>query len=243
MLLLCFRSPVREVFLKYEVLVFQPCTVTPPHLGYLCLTLHFNIALLPLPFLFSFPDLLSSPLSYLLPILSCSLSNISRFIRSPPPLPVQSASHLDVARTRHPPDSAACPCAPHHMNASAAVYCAGTLPTFTALGLHPGPYHPLGGSPVAGPSAPLFPFLASPKLLYKYWYRLVLDIVVGWVFVKRLKVRASLLPGIHVSWSSIPPLLVHSGANQEYPPPPLLFPSLVVVIPPPSVEEVWGISI
>ena len=27
------RPPVREMCLNYEVVEFQPCTVTPPHLG------------------------------------------------------------------------------------------------------------------------------------------------------------------------------------------------------------------
>ena len=48
--------PVREVCTNYEVVVFQPRTLNPPHLGYLCLTLQFNIALPPHLFLLLFLD-------------------------------------------------------------------------------------------------------------------------------------------------------------------------------------------
>ena len=40
---MCFsRPPVCEVCPNYEVVVFQPCTVTPPHLGSCCLLLNFK---------------------------------------------------------------------------------------------------------------------------------------------------------------------------------------------------------
>ena len=53
-LLLYFRPPVREVCLNYEVVVFQPCTLTPLHLVYRHLKLHFNVSLPPHFFFYFF---------------------------------------------------------------------------------------------------------------------------------------------------------------------------------------------
>ena len=94
-----FRPLVREVCPNYDVVVFQPRTLTTPHLGSRRLKLNINIALLPHIFLLSFMDHLFPTLSYRLPIHSRSLSKPSRFTCPPPPLLVRSAAHLDVSLT------------------------------------------------------------------------------------------------------------------------------------------------
>ena len=163
-------------------MVFQPRTLTTPHLGSRRLTLYYNLSLPPNLFILLFLDHLFSPLSYRLPIRSLSLSKPSHFTQSPPPLPVQSAAHLGVALTRHPPvytslrRSSLCPF-PH-----ACVFrlfpcrCA---PPFVTLGLHPGPCQPLGISPIAGTSASMCPCLSLPELSSKYWHRRYLVSLLG----------------------------------------------------------------
>ena len=42
-----FRSLVREIFPNHEMVVFQPRTLTTLYLGSLCLSLQYNLALLP----------------------------------------------------------------------------------------------------------------------------------------------------------------------------------------------------
>ena len=48
-------------------------------------------------------------------------------------------------------------------------------PPFVTLGLHLGPYQPLGGWTGAGPSAPLCTCLALPEVSYKSWNHPVLS--------------------------------------------------------------------
>ena len=127
-MLLYLLPPVCGVCPNYEVVVFQPQTLIPPHIGYRCLTLHFNLAVPPHLFLLLFMYHSFPPLSYRLSIRILSSLKPSRFTRSPPPLPVQSAAHLGVDLTRHPSDFAACPCAQCLVPASATVSRAGALP-------------------------------------------------------------------------------------------------------------------
>ena len=54
LLVLYLRPPVCDVSPNYEVVVFQPRTLSPPHLGSCRLTLHFNLSLPPHIFLLSF---------------------------------------------------------------------------------------------------------------------------------------------------------------------------------------------
>ena len=202
LMLLCFWPPVRDLCPNYEVVIFQPRTVTPPHIGSRLLFLHSNLALpyhlfLLLPLDFSFP-----PLFYRLPIHSRSFLKLSRITRSPPPLMVQSAAHLGAARTCHPP-----PASTRRLSLQPAL-CAciwlrfpfGWALPFATLGLHPGPNQPLGGSPVSITSTPLCPCLALPKFSSESWHLPVLGIVVGWIFVKRREARAPPLPGSCVPW-------------------------------------------
>ena len=119
--MLYFQPPVCDVFPNYEVVLFQPQTLNPPHLGSCRLTLHFNLALPPHRFLLSFLDHSFLPCYYRLPIRSRSSSKTSRFTRFRSPLQVWSASHIGISLTRHPPASAARPCAPRCVPASSAV--------------------------------------------------------------------------------------------------------------------------
>ena len=130
LLLFYFRPPVHEICTNDEVVVFQPWTLNPPHLGSSRLTLYFNLALPPHLFLLSFLNHSFLPLSYRLPIRSRSSSKPYCFNGSPPPLLMRNASHLGVTLTRHPPASAAHPCAPRRMPASSAISCDDALPPF-----------------------------------------------------------------------------------------------------------------
>ena len=91
--------------LAYEVVVFQPRTVTPPHLGSVAIvtTIIYGPPAPPDSTVFldgSFPSsILPPPPSAAVhcrsPLYVCT--------HSPPPLPARSAAHLNVARTRQPP--------------------------------------------------------------------------------------------------------------------------------------------
>ena len=121
----CNRPPVREACHNYEVVVFQPQTVTPPHLG--SVSISYNI------YIYSsqptlFYHFSGSSFSFIHPTappssaVHCQIP-LSFCIRSPPSLPAQSAAHLDFSLTPHPPASAACLCALCHMPASSNVFC------------------------------------------------------------------------------------------------------------------------
>ena len=144
---LCNRPPVIEVYLNYEVVLFQPWTVTPPHLGSVAIV-KILLSFFPAPpdstiFLGrSFPSsILPTPTSEAIH----RRSTISVCTRSPPPLPARSAAHMEIACTCHPLATNAHICAPRRMPASAAVSCECVPPPFAVLGLHPGPFHPLEG--------------------------------------------------------------------------------------------------
>ena len=101
--MLCNWPPEQEVCINYEVVVFQPRTVTPPHLGSITNFTNF-IYIPPAP-----PDstifwiVLVLPPSYPLPPAAVHrLILISVCTHFPPPLLSKSAAHLDVARTRNP---------------------------------------------------------------------------------------------------------------------------------------------
>ena len=167
MVCVCNRLSVREACMNYDVVVFQPRTLTPLYLGSISYHYTFKIGLPPhlfLPFSVSFFYLLlitsspylaihhQSPLFFhLLPTSSLGAERClpERFLHPQ----TTSLCHLSL----HP--------APH-----VCVYrrfpwrCA---PPFAALGLHPSPCHTLGGSPVAGPSAPLCSCLSLPEISSK----------------------------------------------------------------------------
>ena len=102
----CTWPSVRQVFQKCYVVVFQPRTVTPPHLCSAAIVT-FKVSLLPHLFLtFVWIFLLPSP-SFHPPIHSHSLSKFYLFCTSSsPPLPAQCATHLDITCTCDPPASA-----------------------------------------------------------------------------------------------------------------------------------------
>ena len=121
------------LFLNYEVVVFQPQTVTPLHLVSVSYRYTFKLGLLPnlfLPFYRSFFSLLLPTVS---PSLSVHCQSPLFFTRSPPPLSVQSTAHLDVTCTRHLSTSAACTCDLLHVTASITVTWDGALPPFPTL--------------------------------------------------------------------------------------------------------------
>ena len=140
-------------------MVFKPWTETPLYLGTINIVTP-ELALPPhlfLRFVCIFP---LPPTLYLLPIRNRSLLKYCPFCtHSPPPLPAQSVTQLDVAHTGHPPACSACLCVLRRIPASSAVLCE-CAPPLATLGLIPGTCNILGGLPVAGPSAPLLSCLA-----------------------------------------------------------------------------------
>ena len=94
-----FRPLVREVCPNYDVVVFQPRTLTTPHLGCLRLTSHFNLAILPHIFLLSFMDHLPPPFPTASPPAAVHFSKLSRFTQSTPPLPAQISAHTVLVGT------------------------------------------------------------------------------------------------------------------------------------------------
>ena len=169
----CTWTPVNELCLDYEVVVLQPLTATPRHLGSVAIVT-LKLALpshLFLPFVWIF---ILPPPSYHPPIRSQSLSKYSLFCtRYQPPLPAQRPTHLDIARTWHPSDSATCLCSPRRLPASFAVPVTMRPPPYYTLGLRPYPCRPLGGLIIAGPYTPMCPRLALPKLPSKSYHYLV----------------------------------------------------------------------
>ena len=117
----CNWSPVREVFTNYEVVVFQPRTVTPPHLGSAAIVT-LKLSLPPHLFLLFFWIFLLPPPSYLPPIHSRPFSKpFLIFTCCPFPLLAQSATHLDISYTRHPLASASRLFSPRFVPTSTAV--------------------------------------------------------------------------------------------------------------------------
>ena len=173
---------MREVCPNYEVVVLQPQTVTPTHLGSVA-TITIKLDLTPhlfLPFVWIFP---LNPPYYCQPIRSRSLSKSSLICTcSPPPLLARSAAHLDVARTRHPTYSAAC------LYARAVYLRLPPLPWlfsphFAALVLRPGPCRPLVCFYIAVTSALLCPRLYFPEFSSKSWHFPFLGLLLG-VFLR-----------------------------------------------------------
>ena len=102
---------MRGVCAKYEVVVFQPWAVTPPHLGYVAYRYTFKLGLPPHLFVLPFYGSFFSP--YFLPPphpQPLSVKDPLFVTRYQPTLPVQSAAHLDVNRSCHLPAYAAHPC-------------------------------------------------------------------------------------------------------------------------------------
>ena len=77
---------------------------------------------------------------------------------------------LELPPTCQSPASAARPCC-----LRLPPFLCRCVPPFAALGLHPGPCCPLGGSPGAGPPAPLCPCLILPEVFSKSWHCPFLD--------------------------------------------------------------------
>ena len=180
LLLLCNWPPVNEVCLNHEVVVFQPCTVTPPHLGSIAIVTtfiyspsappdstiflyhYFPSSILPLP-----P---SSAVHRCIPIPICTHS---------PPLPERSAAHLDVDRNRHLPASAACLCVPLRVPSSDAVsrYCAP--PPFPPLDCAQLPVSPWWVIPDRFLPSPLIPCLSLPEFSSESLHLLILGFLSG----------------------------------------------------------------
>ena len=121
----CTWSTVRLVCPKYEVVMLQPPTVTPPYIGSSSIVtlkpalqahlfLKF-VCIFLLPHLYYPPP---PPLQTHRPLL---LKYALIITRSQPPLPAQIAAHLDSTRTCHPSASAARLCAQLYVPVSAAV--------------------------------------------------------------------------------------------------------------------------
>ena len=210
------------MFPNYEVVIFQPWTVTLPHLGYIAYRYTFKLGLPSHLFLLSFSGSFFSPLSYRLPIRSYSLSKPSHYSPAPHLLTWCKAPPtwtLPVSSTCQPPPivptPAPCACVCRRFP----LRCA---PSFVSLWLHPCPCQPLGGLPVMIPSAPLCPCLALPELSSEFWHRLVLGIFFGWIFVQGRETREPPLTVSRALFSLILPLIVHACAVQAtWIPPPL----------------------
>ena len=78
-----FPATVRVVYHNYKVVVFQPWKLTPSHLGSSCLSLHFKTSPSAPPFSSTVFWITPPPLSYRLPIRSCSSSKPSHFSLAP----------------------------------------------------------------------------------------------------------------------------------------------------------------
>ena len=159
----CYSPPCREVCMDYEVALFQLKTLTTPYLGSAANRYTFKLGLLPDLFILPFLDLPSPPL---FPTASpsmavhCQSLIVFNFLptsspgakRRPPghftpPLPV-SLCRSSLRLVMHACVCRRFPCCCVH--------------PFASLGMHSGPCQPLGGSPIAGPSAPLCTSLSLP---------------------------------------------------------------------------------
>ena len=99
--------------------------------------------------------------------------------RSPPPLLVRSASHLDVAFTRYLTGSAALPCAPCRMPTPVAVSCAGSIPVLLTSACTHGPVSPWVFFPITCTSSPPCPCLPLPGFSSEYCHRPVFGLLSG----------------------------------------------------------------
>ena len=160
------------------------------------------------------------------------------FTRSPPPLPEQSAAHMEVTHTRHPPPSAARPCTTRRVPASPAV----TVTVYPPL-FRPQPFP----SSLSDPgrfshhgSLRLPCSLASPSLISLPNIGIVRSLVsfLGDFFSQRQDARATPLPGSHPNWPSPPVSYLAIPAPFSIPPFPPLPPLPVVFILYPLVEIV-----
>ena len=116
------QPPVQTVCPNYEVVVFQPWTVTATYLGSVAIFNNFILAppAPPVSTVSGYFYITSSsyrpphqqPFVIITPLCSTCY---------PTPLLERSSVHLDVAHTRHPPSSATCICAPHRVPESSAV--------------------------------------------------------------------------------------------------------------------------
>ena len=136
---------MREVCPKIDVVVFQPWTLTLTHLGscHLCLTLliysfYPNFSLYPFWIICLPLFTTASP--------SAAVHHHSPLVytRLPPPLPVRSAAHLDVAYTLHQTDSVSHPCAPRGVPAPAVVSRVGLIPLLPPSAFTQVPVRPWG---------------------------------------------------------------------------------------------------
>ena len=154
----CNRPQVREECPNYEVVVFQPQTVTPTQLGSVAYCYIFKLGISPHLFLTLSVSLFYLLLSTASPSVAVHLLRPLFFTRSPPPLPARSAAQMDVAYTHLPPSSAACTCAARtctartcalrRVPAYSAVSRDGALPPFSPLAWTQVPDSPWGVCPL-----------------------------------------------------------------------------------------------
>ena len=235
----CNCPPVHEVCPNYDVVMFQPRTETPPHLGSVASVTNLIQPSCPT----CFYHFSGSSFSLLYPIshLSAAVHRRSPLsvccTRSPPSLPEQSTTHLDAARTRHLPDSADSICVQRRVTVYDAITrdCSAPpppppLPPLACTQVH---VIPRGVCPLRFPTSPLFPHLVLPECSSESLHLPVLSLSAGWIFAQGREARAPPLPGSCSPWPSLPPLLGHSGAIEATPPPPP-----VVLIPSPLVDSV-----
>ena len=208
---------MRVVCPNYDVVVFQPLTVTPPHLDSVAYCYTFKLGLpshLSLPFYGSFFLLLLTA--------SPSVSVYCLSLLSFHPLPTSSpgAKRHPPGRFPHPPPSTCHPPPTSLCRSSlrpapcACVYRCFLLqcaPPFPTLGLQPGPYHPLGGLHVVGSSTPLCTCFNLPELSSKSWHSPVLGLIVWCIFARGQESRAPPLHGSYMPWYLLPFILSHAG--------------------------------
>ena len=187
----CNLPLFREVCLNYEVVVFQPQTGTPPHLGYVVINTNFKssppVAPASTIFLYHyFPSsVLLSPHHHLYIVVSLSLC-------------VSPATHL-LSRHQSPPTwTSPAPATRKTLPLVSAPRSARmhlplfpvtvSPPPFPTLGLLPGPCWPLGGLSVTGslrlPCAFNLSYLNAPLFF-------------GWIFAQRRDSRFPPLPDSH----------------------------------------------
>ena len=208
------------------------------------LLLLFSLALPPHLFLLLFFVSLFSP-SFLPPphLYPFLFEALSIFTRSPPPLPVRSAAHLDVVRTRRPSASAACPCAPRRVPGYRSR--SGLLPPFPSLSCTQVHFFTWGVSPSQVPPHICLPSLSPPISSPN------IDIVRFFcpcrvAFLEKARGQGASTPSQSQAFGPLPPILGYSGAVQDtrIPSPfPLLPPRLVVMFPSVLVEDVSGLSL
>ena len=155
--------PLGEVCPNYEVVEFQPRTVTPPHIG----SVDFRYILIQ-----PFRPPVSSPVFWIVcfPLFPTASPYVAIHPQRPlffHRLPTSSPGvkcHPPGSRLHpypHPPPTSlrhsSLRPAPHACVCRRFLWC--WAPPFSAHGLNPGHCQPLGGSPVTGPSVPMCPCL------------------------------------------------------------------------------------